>query len=600
MRQATLSLVLAAVLLPGALAPSAAAAGPDRPDLVPDEIVVKFAPGVTEQARGRLRALYNLAKKRDSYKKGAFTVYTTPNPHAVANLLKHEQGVVYAEQNAYAYATAFVPNDTYYGYQWDMRRIGMEQAWTVSQGAGVVVAVVDTGVRQSLEDLAETNFTAGYDFVNGDTDPTDDEGHGSHVCGTIAQSTNNGIGVAGIAYEATIMPVKVLDKTGSGSYTDIADGIDWAADHGAAVINMSLGGSTDLAVLHDACDYAWNKGVVIVVAAGNAASSAPQYPAAYPVCISVTATDSLDRLASYSSYGETVDIAAPGGDSNDSNGDGYSDMILQNTFVRRTEGYYFFAGTSMAAPHVSGVAALVKAVNPSLSNSQIRAILEDNAEDLGTSGWDQYYGNGLVDAAAPVAAAGGAPANQPPVADFTWSAADLAVTFTDASTDSDGTVSAWQWSFGDGSGSSLANPTHTYAAAGSYTVTLTVTDDGGASSATSKTVSVTAPGGGGAMHVAAISMTSGRAGKNLYADATIAMADDAGAPVANATVTVTFSGSVSGTASGVTGADGTVTLRSPKTKTAGTITVTVTGATHATLTYDPGANTVSSASITVP
>ncbi len=602
MRRAVIAFVLAAVLLPGALAAPTAAAAPDRPGLVPDELVVKFSPGVTEQARGRLRALYNLTKKRDSYRPGAFTVYTHPNPHAVLALLKHESGVVYAEQNAYAYAsaTSFVPNDPLYRYQWDMRRIGMEQAWPLSQGSGAVVAVVDTGVRQSLEDLAGTTFMAGYDFVNGDTDPSDDEGHGSHVCGTIAQSTDNGIGVTGIAYRATIMPVKVLNSRGSGSYTDIADGIAYAADHGADVINMSLGGSSDLAVLSDACQYAWNHGVVIVVSAGNASSSAPEYPAAYPECISVTATDSLDRLASYSSYGPTVDIAAPGGDSNDSDNDGYCDMILQNTFVRRTEGYYFFAGTSMAAPHVSGVAALVKAANPALTNVEIRSILEDTAEDLGTPGRDDLFGAGLVDAAAAVTAAGGAPSNQPPTAAFTWTAADLTATFTDASTDPGGSVTAWSWSFGDGATSTTRNPVHTYAAGGTYTVALTVTDDGGAAGSTSQPVTVTSPGGGGTMHVAAIAMSKARAGKNAYAIATVTMVDDTGGPAANATVTVTWSGLVSGSGSGVTGADGTVTLTSPKTKTAGAITVTVTGATHATLTYDPAANAASSASITVP
>ncbi|MCK5405638.1 MAG: S8 family serine peptidase, partial [Desulfobulbaceae bacterium] len=319
--------------------------------------------------------------------------------------MKKEKAVVSAQQNAYAYMLA-VPNDTYYyPYQWHLTRIGLEEAWDATAGGGVVVAVVDTGVRQSLEDLAGTAFMSGYDFVNDDYDPTDDQGHGSHVAGTIAQTTNNNLGVAGVAYNSTIMPVKVLDKRGSGTYDDVANGIDYAVTNRADVINLSLGGSSSLDILEDAVNDAWEAGVVVVCAAGNENSSESFYPAAYANAISVTATGGNDALASYSNYGDTVDIAAPGGDIGDYNGDDYNDRILQNTFVRNKTGYYFFAGTSMASPHVAGVAALIKAVNPSLTNIDIRGILEDTAEDLGAERWDSSFGYGLVDAAAAVAAA---------------------------------------------------------------------------------------------------------------------------------------------------------------------------------------------------
>lgn len=377
-----------------------------KPQLVPNEIIVKYAPTLTDAQKSDIKGRYGLTKLRDSKKKGEFSVLHHGSPQAILKQLVNEPGIVYAEQNAYAYA-AFVPNDPLYQYQWHMTRIGMEAAWDITTGAGVIVAVVDTGVRQSLEDLAGTNFMAGYDFINNDNDPYDDAGHGSHVCGTIAQSTNNSLGCAGIAYNCTIMPVKVLDKRGSGSYDAIANGIIYAADNGADVINLSLGGSSSLTVLEDAINYAWNNGVVVVCAAGNSSSSSPFYPAAYTNSISVSATGGNDALASYSNYGTTIDITAPGGDSGDYNGDGYDDMILQNTFGKGKsgEGYYFYTGTSMASPHVAGVAALVKAVNSSLTNAQIRNILETTAEDLGTSGWDQYFGYGIVDALAAVLAA---------------------------------------------------------------------------------------------------------------------------------------------------------------------------------------------------
>ncbi len=466
--------------------------------LVPNELIVKYAPGVTEAAKDEIRVKYNLTKKKDSKKKGKFVVYKHLNPKAVKDLIKKESGIISVQQNAYAYAFSFVPNDPYYAYQWHMTTIDMENAWELSTGSGAVVAIIDTGVKQSLEDLAGTHFVPGWDFVNNDSDPTDDEGHGSHVAGTIAQSTNNGTGVAGIAYNATIMPVKVLDKRGSGSFDDIAEGIYWATDNGADIINMSLGGSSDLDILEDAVNYAWNHGVVVVCAAGNDGVSSPFYPAAYQNSISVSATTYLDGLASYSNYGTTIDISAPGGDSGDDNGDGYDDMILQNTFSRDGDGYYFYAGTSMASPHVAGVAALVKSKNSGLTNSQIRNILETTADDIGAAGWDNLFGNGRLNAYEAVMAAGGStPVNSPPNAGFTFTTLDLTATFTDTSSDSDGTIASWSWNFGDSSTSTAQDPVHTYAADGTYNVILTVTDNDGATDNFSSNVTVTTGGTGG-------------------------------------------------------------------------------------------------------
>jgi serine protease len=377
-----------------------------KPAFVPGEVIVKFADGAAESVKEGIRGRYGLTKVAESWKKGAFTVYRHGNPNAILNKLGGESGVVYAERNGIAYAT-MAPNDPLYSpYQWHMTRIGMEAAWDISTGSSnVVVAVCDTGVKESLEDLANTNFTPGWNFIRNKADTNDDNGHGSHVTGTVAQSTNNNLGVAGIAFNTTIMPVKVLDRRGSGSYTAIANGITFAVDNGAHIINLSLTGPSNSSTLENAVNYAWNNNVLLVCAAGNDNSSSSYYPAAYANSISVSATSISDTRASYSNYGSTIDICAPGGDDGDLNGDGYVDYVLQNTFFRRDEGYYFFSGTSMAAPHVAGVAALIKSVDFSLTNAQIRSILEGTAEDLGPAGWDQDFGHGIVDAVAALQAA---------------------------------------------------------------------------------------------------------------------------------------------------------------------------------------------------
>ncbi len=379
------------------------------PTLVPDEIIVKFDQSVTDAQKENFKSKYGLLKKEDSYKKGEFVVYKHQNPATILSQLKNEPAVVYAEQNAYAYA-CMIPNDPLYIYQWNMTRIGMEYAWDLSTGSGAVAAIIDTGVKQSLEDLAWTNFMPGWDFINNDSDPTDDNGHGSHLCGTVAQSTNNFIGVAGIAFNCTIMPVKVLDQNGAGTYASVANGIYYAADNGAHVINLSLGGSTSSTVLEDAVNYAWNNGVVLVCSAGASSTSTPMYPAAYEVCMAVSATNYLDESTSYTNYGPWIDIAAPGGDFVDYTGDGLPEAILQNNFNSSgQEGYYYYSGTSPAAAHVSGAAALVKACDPTLTNAEIREILQSTAVDLGEPGWDPLYGHGRVDAFSAVGAACGAP-----------------------------------------------------------------------------------------------------------------------------------------------------------------------------------------------
>lgn len=322
------------------------------------------------------------------------------------NEYRGKREVEYAEPNYIAYAQ-MVPNDTYYSYQWHLDNpvyggIQMEKAWDVSTGAGVIVAVVDTGIRKGT-DLANTCFVSGYDFANNDSDPIDDNGHGTHVAGTVAQSTNNSLGVAGVAFGSCLMPVKVLGATGSGTYADVASGIRYAADKGVKVINLSLGGTSADITLQDAVAYAYGKGVTVAAACGNDNAASCLYPAAYDAyVIAVGATQYDETKASYSSYGPSLDLVAPGGNNNlDQNNDGYADGVLQQTFTKvgRTIswGYYFFQGTSMATPHVSGAAALLIANGNATTPDQIRTALQGTAEDKGVSGRDDTYGYGLVD-----------------------------------------------------------------------------------------------------------------------------------------------------------------------------------------------------------
>ena len=338
------------------------------------------------------------------------TISLTPDEEADAKLdAQHDKqgGSMEAECQAAAAPGGGFPNDACYKYQWHLRQIGMPEAWKRGNGKGVVVAVIDTGVTK-VADLSDTKFVSGFNFLANNDNAADDHGHGTHVAGTIAEATNNKLGVAGVAYGASIMPLKVLSARGSGSVAGIAQAIRWAADHGANVINMSLGGPSSVGTMGSAVKYARDKGVVIVAAAGNDGRGRVGYPAAYPGVIAVAATQFDEKTTFYSNWGPQLDIAAPGGNTRtDENGDGKPDGVLQHTIVPgdigRTD-YLWFMGTSMASPHVAGVAALVMGAGVRKADAVEEILLatarKPKGHEAATGRVDDHYGAGIVDAAA--------------------------------------------------------------------------------------------------------------------------------------------------------------------------------------------------------
>jgi len=291
----------------------------------------------------------------------------------------------------------FAPDDPQRAEQWHMDRVGMTRAWDFATGRGVTVAVVDTGIACETHgpfnkgsDLLETACVGGWSFVTNNEHASDDQGHGSHVAGTIAQSTNNGHGVTGMAFHARLMPVKVLNEDGWGTTADVADGIRWAADHGAHVINLSLGGPRNSKILEDAVKHALAQGSVVVAAAGNSGGSVG-FPGATDGVIGVSASDPDDKLASFSSRGKEVDIAAPGV------------KVTQQTICKKgrdkCEIFPAYNGTSMASPHVAGAAALIVSLGVT-DPAAVENALKASARVVDTSeNGKKLFGAGILQAA---------------------------------------------------------------------------------------------------------------------------------------------------------------------------------------------------------
>jgi len=381
-----------------------------------DRIVVDFVDGTLEADFDGWESAWNVDVEFNSVvgvDSGVTIATVTGDVDAVLKRIRQHPSVQSAERLRTYSSTSLTPNDPGWEKQWHLRAVGGPSAWDVTRGRGVVVAVIDTGVAHTAydrwavgEDLADTRFVAGYDFVNDRPEVIDDQGHGTHVAGTIAEATDNGVGASGLAFEATIMPLKVLSATGSGTSADIADAIRWAADHDADVINMSLGGGGFSQAMFDAITYARDHGVVVVAAAGNSGFGEVEYPAAYDGVIAVSATDGLGAITDYSSFGEQLDIAAPGGDSDvDANGDGHPDGVYQNTIDPKdpkATRYEFFNGTSMATPHVAATAALVMSLGVTDPATVEDVLLGSATPESGQDGWSRQYGWGQLNAEAAV------------------------------------------------------------------------------------------------------------------------------------------------------------------------------------------------------
>jgi subtilisin family serine protease len=317
---------------------------------------------------------------------------------SMVQALMADPDVAYAEVDRLVEVESTTANDTYYSNAWHLQTLGMPAAWDFAKGDGVVVAVLDTGVDGSHPDLAG-RLVPGWNLYDNNSNTSDVYGHGTKVAGTVAALSNNAVGVTSIAWNAYVMPVRISQLDGMAYLSTIANGITWAADHGADIANISYASLAGSSTIQNAAQYMRNKGGLVVVAAGNA--GVQENVSNTSTMISVSATVSSDALASWSSYGNYVDVAAPGsGIWTTANGGGYASV----------------SGTSFASPATAAVLAVMMSANPSLSNTELEQLLLGTAVDLGTPGYDIYFGNGRINAAAAVTAAANAGGNTPPPA----------------------------------------------------------------------------------------------------------------------------------------------------------------------------------------
>lgn len=356
-------------------------------------LLVKYKSNVSESERANVNAQMGAKTKRRIGPLGVDVVQvdSTATVGEIMSKYKSRSELEYVEPNHLA-KRFLAPDDSLFSKQWYLQKIEAQKAWDVSQGGFGPIAIVDTGVAGSQADLSG-HVQPGYNFVGDNTDTSDDNGHGTHVAGIVSAATNNATGIASIGFKGSILPIKVLDHTGAGTYGDVASGIVYAADRGAKIINISLGGSSSSATLLEAVRYALGRGVVVVAAAGNNSNDSAVYPAAYPGVIAVTATAQDDSLASFSSYGNHVYISAPG-------------VSIISTY--NNGGYATLSGTSMAAPAVSGLIGLAL----SRGSTTAQTVLNDlkaTSDKVGgyaydQNGWNRYYGYGRINAARLLAA----------------------------------------------------------------------------------------------------------------------------------------------------------------------------------------------------
>ena len=407
----TIILLVIAILLISSLPTIVLAGSPDNPapgsGCSPEQILVSFEPGTSRPVAARIHRQLN-GQAEETIPGIGVQVVTVPGGRAMAMAKAYSSNpwVAYAEPDFVVQAVG-EPDDPYFGRQYGLTLVEAPLAWEVTTGSpSVNIAILDTGVDQDHPDLAD-KIVSNINLTSSTT-VDDVQGHGTHVAGIAAAITNNGIGVAGLGYDSTIMNVKVMNDNGFGTLGGVASGIIWAADNGAEVISMSLGAYVYSSTLEDAVNYAWSKGVVVVGAAGNGGKTTPFYPAAYANCIAVAATYPWDAKADWSNYGDWVDVAAPGG--------GIYATVKDN-------GYDYKSGTSMASPHVAGLAGLVSTVVSDTNgngrvNDEVRARIEATCDDIGVTG----IGAGRINAYEAVS--GGDTTPPPPTGSITGTVTD--------------------------------------------------------------------------------------------------------------------------------------------------------------------------------
>jgi hypothetical protein len=485
---------------------------------------------------------------------------------------------------------------------WGVKRVGAGTVHTAgNKGLNVKVAIIDSGIDYTHQDLIG-NYAGGFDFVNNDADPMDDDGHGTHVAGTVA-ARDNDVGVVGVAPEAKLYILKVLNASGSGSFSDIIKALQWVVDNGIKITNNSYGSSGDPgALVKAAFDNSYAAGVLHIAAAGNSGACAGKndsvgYPAKYASVVAIAATDQSNARTCWSSTGAAVELSAPG-------------VTIKST--KMGGGYIEFSGTSMASPHVTGVAALLMGTGVPLSNTEIRSVLTSTAQDLGAAGRDSLYGYGLVNAAAAVAAVSSPPAPTPAVnvvlstdKSLYLSGTDGDAVLTVAATDEHGSAlsglgsAAFAMKVDSNSRFVIFTETATagtYTAglslsglvAGQHNVSVTVTDARPVSGSASASFSIQ-PNSIATSVVVSYIGYAGSGGKNndKHLNVTVTLNDNLGNAIGGASVAIslTRNGSVIGSASGTTGSSGTVTFAYNNTP-SGTYTTLVTNVAAAGLTWD--------------
>lgn len=377
------SLVIISILvIVSIVAASTTSVGTVSPSTNTEEVIIGFKNNTTPSLQQAMTVKYGytVLERNDALNCVLVQVTRDDTLHVITSL-PGEDLVRYVEPNKLVHAL-YTPNDENYSDQWGPQHIRADRAWDTERGnKNVTIAVIDTGIDYEHEDLSTNYIAGGYDWVNNDFDPMDDYGHGTHCAGIAAAILDNGKGIAGIA-QVNIIAEKVLNETGWGTEWDVALGIVHATDNNADIISLSLGGDDNVQVMEDACLYAWNNGCLLVAAAGNYNTCGVLYPAAYETVIAVGAIYPTDQRLS-GNYGPNLELVAPG-------------VGILSTFPFNS--YDYSTGTSMAAPHVAGVAALMWSKYPVLTNQDIRDRLAQTADDLGPDGFDEYYGYGKVNA----------------------------------------------------------------------------------------------------------------------------------------------------------------------------------------------------------